>query len=200
MSLRVPIAAATMSFGVLAEAVRELLQAEFEHGVGRGLWEGDKRETALVKCVVNISVKMGLILKATDFGIRYILGTWDFLHSQGILGYKLDGIYPHTLPRFPKASTLRYHSITNLPQLNTATRRSRPVRWPRDVRATAWLCVSVEPASWNAFSIQQYTTYCISCILRIVGDVGGTSRRTAGVNSGEGEGGRGERRKKKGEL
>lgn len=99
MSLRVPIAAATMSFGVLAEAVRELLQAEFEHGVGRGLWEGDKRETALVKCVVNISVKMGLILKATDFGIRYILGTWDFLHSQGILGYKLsklDGIYPHT--------------------------------------------------------------------------------------------------------
>lgn len=78
MSLRVPIAAATMSFGVLAEAVRELLQAEFEHGVGRGLWEGDKRETALVKCVVNISVKMGLILKATDFGIRYTFGDLGF--------------------------------------------------------------------------------------------------------------------------
>lgn len=57
VSLRVAIAAATVSFGVLAEAVRELLQAEFEHRVGRGLWEGERKKgggIALVKCVVNI--------------------------------------------------------------------------------------------------------------------------------------------------
>lgn len=113
------------------------------------------------------------------------------------IGWYIIHKHSHDLPQ-KKKKLEHCHSITNLPQWHTATRRSRPVRWPRDVRATAWLCVSVEPASWNAFSIQQYTTYCISCILRIVGDVGGNveeNRRSQQWRGGKG--GEGERREKK---